>query len=91
MCKYTPYTVIYKECDQTPKHTEERLYWEYCDKIPGTYNHCLDASRDPERLVGSTRVTGDCPSCAAEKEAEQTEEGAKGEEGEEEEDEATRG
>src|SRR5437763_5951883 len=34
MCKYTPYTVIYMECEQVPKHTEERNYWEYCTEIP---------------------------------------------------------
>jgi hypothetical protein len=65
MCKYTPYTVIYKECEQVPTHTEERNYWEYCADIPGTDTHCPDATRDDTRVVGSSRVTGDCLVCAA--------------------------
>jgi hypothetical protein len=65
MCKYTPYTVIYKECEQVPKHTDERIYWEYCPDIPGTYTHCPDSTLDDTRVVGSSRVKGDCPVCAA--------------------------
>ena len=70
MCNFTPYTVIYRECQQRPKHTEERMYWEYCNDIPGTYTHCPDATRHPDRVVGSTRVTGECPVCASQEEEE---------------------
>ena len=74
MCNFTPYTVIYKECKQSPKHTEERTYWEYCDDIPGTYTHCPDSIRHPDRVVGSTRVTGECPFCASQEVEEEEEE-----------------
>ena len=70
------------ECEQVPKHTEERNYWEYCNEIPGTYTHCPDATREDTRVVGSSRVRGDCPVCAAteeeqvEEEVEETEDDA---------------
>jgi hypothetical protein len=42
-----------------------RNYWEYCTEILGTYTHCPNATRDDTRVVGSGRVKGDCPVCAA--------------------------
>ena len=84
MCKYTPYTVIYAECEKFPKYTEERTYWDPCDSIPATYIHCPDSTLDSTRLVGSSRVTGECPCCAAGQEKEENDEATQvgGKEGE---------
>lgn len=51
--------------------------WRDCTDIPGTYTHCPDATRDDTRVVGSSRVTGDCTVCATaqEKEVEEAENG----------------
>jgi hypothetical protein len=74
MCTYTLYTVIYAECEKFPKYTEERTYWDPWDSIPATYIHCPDSTLDSTRLVGSSRVTGECPCCAAGQEEEEDDE-----------------
>lgn len=62
MCEYYEYTVVYKECTKTPKHTKQKEKDVQCDKAKESGVMCSPVTRIPWDF-GSTHVNGTCYEC----------------------------
>jgi len=66
MCEYTDTSQSYTGCEEKPvKHQVDVRLYLLCDKAKPTRRHCSDSTVSLGTLLGSSRASGDCPTCTS--------------------------